>query len=163
MTLGKPLSPEHRAKISAAHRGVRFSPERCAKTAAAHRGAKRSPESREKMSAAHVGVKLSAEHRAKMSASAKKGKENHHWNGGRQIVNGYVHLLRTGHPLADCRGYASEHRLVMAAYLGRLLLRSEVVHHINGNPDDNRIGNLALFPSNGEHASFHGKKRHEKK
>jgi endogenous inhibitor of DNA gyrase (YacG/DUF329 family) len=42
------------------------------------------------------------------------------------------------------------HRWVVEQHLGRKLTRSEVVHHINGDPHDNRIENLQIM-SQSEH------------
>lgn len=42
------------------------------------------------------------------------------------------------------------HRHLMEQHLGRKLLRDEHVHHVNGDPKDNRIENLQVL-SNGDH------------
>ena len=63
---------------------------------------------------------------------------------------GYVRVHMPGHPAA-VQGNVLQHRVVMEAYLGRYLTRSEDVHHINGNRADNRIENLELI-SHGQHS-----------
>ena len=47
------------------------------------------------------------------------------------------------------------HRYVMEQYLQRKLLLSEVVHHIDGDTNNNNINNLELFDSKSAHLKFH--------
>lgn len=77
-------------------------------------------------------------------------REKHrNWKGGRvEVAGGYwrvrVELDDQFHCMADHRGYVLEHRLVMARSLRRPLTPHETVHHINGDPSDNRLENLQL-------------------
>lgn len=78
----------------------------------------------------------------------------HHgsWTGGRRRDrSGYIYVYCPDHPNATCGGYVREHRLVMERHIGRMLLRSEVVHHKNDDTSDNRIENLRLFDKNADH------------
>jgi transposase len=68
--------------------------------------------------------------------------------------NGYVLIYKPEHPRADKRGYIPEHTLVMEQDIGRYLKPNEVVHHINGIKNDNRIENLKLMTAF-QHKSLH--------
>lgn len=67
---------------------------------------------------------------------------------GRSVdKNGYTLVRRPGHPMASKRGWVPEHRMIVAEHLGRPLLASETVHHVNGQRSDNRLANLELWVS----------------
>lgn len=69
--------------------------------------------------------------------------------------DGYVGIYTPGHPAATKHGYVLEHRLVVERSLGRFLLPHEEPHHKNEIRDDNRIENLELKASHGEHMRDH--------
>ena len=84
--------------------------------------------------------------------TTKEGERHYAWKGRLIDKDGYVLIHCKGHPNARKHThYVFEHRLVMEESLGRFLLPTEVVHHINGKKDDNRLENLQLFESNAAH------------
>ena len=76
------------------------------------------------------------------------------WKGGKQKNGRYIAIwLSKGKRIF-------EHRLVMEKKIGRKVRKGEVIHHINGNPIDNRIENLVLCKTHGQHtAKFHPQKK----
>jgi hypothetical protein len=74
-------------------------------------------------------------------------KENHwYWRGGlKRRKDGYIRESKTDEYI---------HRKIMEKFLGRKLSTEEQVHHINGNPSDNRLENLKLT-INGEHRKLY--------
>jgi hypothetical protein len=110
-------------------------------------GRKHSEETKRKIGAIHRGKTISEEQKLKISLSCR-GEKHYRWKGGRTTQNGYVAILTGKHNEGGY--YTLEHRLIMEKHLGRKLYDWEIVHHINGIKDDNRIENLQLQP-NGEH------------
>ena len=84
-----------------------------------------------------------------------RGENQWNWHGGRsKTYHGYISILTHNHPYSTYNRVL-EHRLVMEKYLGRYLLPNEIVHHINGVKDDNRIENLSLTQSKKTHSLLH--------
>lgn len=55
----------------------------------------------------------------------------------RRLVN------KQGYSILKINGkYLLEHRIIMSLYLGRLLTKQEIIHHCDGNPNNNSISNL---------------------
>lgn len=82
-----------------------------------------------------------------------RGERNPDWQGGRSVDrDGYATVpAPEDHPYARSIGRIAEHRLVMERKMGRQLLRSEVVDHIDGLTLHNAPENLRLFARNGDH------------
>ena len=70
-------------------------------------------------------------------STGRKGEKSFAWKGGRSISTGYIGIYQP-----KDSSYIPEHRLIMEKHLGRKLEKNEVVHHINGIRNDNRIENL---------------------
>lgn len=87
-------------------------------------------------------------------STTQKGKPSPNWRGGRKLARQYWKLYKPLHPNAEASGYVAEHRYVAAELCGCPLAPEDVVHHINGDPQDNRPENLEVV-SRAEHMKLH--------
>lgn len=108
-----------------------------------------------------IGIKKDVKARAKnlsrtlknlfrIGAMSHKGERNSRWRGGRRLrTDGYCEVWTEN-------GDMLEHRYIYEKHLGRKLLPSEIIHHLNGDRSDNRIENLELCCDEAQHQSrFH--------
>ena len=102
-------------------------------------GKKHTEETRNKMCENHADCSGS-----KSPCFGKYKELSNNWKGGTQVDrDGYIRFYNPDFP-KDERKRMFEHRYVMEKFIGRRLTKDEVVHHINGIKNDNRIENLIL-------------------
>lgn len=95
--------------------------------------------------------------------AARRGTKPWNWRGDPIVEpRGYVIVfVGKGHHLADCRGYAYEHRLKAEEKLGRRLRKGEEIHHEGERHENDKI---EVMPSRRHHFFRHRKgdkgKRH---
>ncbi len=131
-----PLTPEHRARLSAAHKGKTLPPEHRAKISATLRGREFSPEWRAKISIAQKGSTKSTETKAKMSAAQKKPKSPEtraRMSTAQAARKGWKHTpetrnkmsaMRKGRPWSDARRAAQSTRYTETSASALTMTRS---------------------------------------
>ena len=103
------------------------------------------------------------EERKQIQREQMMGEKNRAWKGGvtyfkthgNYVGVKYIRCPKEYLSMARKDGYVMEHRILVAKEIGRPLLRTEVIHHIDHNPANNNISNLILFTNNQVH------KKHE--
>ncbi len=95
----------------------------------------------------------------------KVGPRHHNWRGGiRYNRDGRALVLKRDHPRAHKSGYVLRSVLVAEEKIGRVVLPTEDVHHINGDRTDDRPENLMVL-SKSDHTRLHHQmaspKRHQ--
>ena len=87
-----------------------------------------------------------------MSKRDRIGADNPNFGDGKTISHGYVVL--SSKIWGENQG-RYEHRVIVEESLGRPLENHEIIHHKNGNTQDNRLDNLEVLTRQ-EHNRTHG-------
>lgn len=69
--------------------------------------------------------------------------------------NNYKEIYMPNHPYARQNGTVFEHRINAEKKIGRFLLPTEVVHHIDEDRTNNSLDNLIVFKTSADHTRFH--------
>lgn len=119
-----------------------------------------SEETRRKISEHHkaAGIQPSPEATAKSNQNRGKREKSPSWKGGiSMMANGYRCSYHPEHPRAHQNGYVYEHILVAESKLKRALYPGEVVHHLDGDKQNNDPQNITVLSSQSEHATLHAR------
>lgn len=84
--------------------------------------------------------------------------------GTKKSNRGYILIYKPDWPSSGGRegpwkGYVFEHRYAMESTLGRMLKRSEIIHHLDGDKENNELSNLLLCKDAREHERIHQKEQ----
>lgn len=73
---------------------------------------------------------------------------------------GYIQVYKPNSPMARDNGYVAKHRLIASKMLRRPLSSDEIVHHIDGNKQNNRRNNLQVMTPS-EHWRVHHPRKYK--
>ena len=97
--------------------------------------------------------------RGKNQSKISRGSSNPNWKGGQvKRKDGRIYIYAPNHPKAikySGKGlYVLEYRLIAEKKIGRYLKDDEVIHHIDGNTNNNNFDNL-MITTQVKHAFLH--------
>lgn len=81
----------------------------------------------------------------------QNGSDHPMWKGGVTSSRGYIEIWKPDHPMAKKNKRIRQSRLIVEKALGKILHRNLIVHHFDGNQDNDTPGNL--IPC--ENAEYH--------
>lgn len=108
-----------------------------------------------------IGLHVPPEIEFKNRSEVRSGEKCCSWRGGiRRTAKGYIQRMCKTHPRADGSGYVFEHILVWEAKTGLPVPPGFVIHHLDGNKQNNDISNLCMMKSE-FHTAYHNKLKKE--
>lgn len=83
------------------------------------------------------------------------GKNHSNWKGGRGLKAGYWTVYSKNHPRKLNNGRVFEHILIAEKKTGRLIDKSEPIHHIDFDRKNNCPDNLFVCENHSQHRQIH--------